>query len=508
MTILGMRRLPLARSVDRLRQTGAVMALGLAFGWLQACTTNPATGRSDFTPFMSPSDEIKVGGEQHGLILSQFGGSYQDPKIQGYVNDLGQRLAAKSELSTLKWTFTVLDSDIINAFALPGGYVYVSRGLVALADNEDQLAGVIGHEIGHVTARHAANRYSAAVGSQIGVTGAAILSDIFLGGGSGRAISQAGGAAAQSYLAGYSRGQELESDSLGVRYLDRIDYDTAAMAGFLDKLGRESALLAKLQGQTPRGFSYLDTHPPTDERVRKATALAAKTPGSGTPGSPRAFLDKIDGLVYGDSSAQGFRRGREFAHPGLRLAFEVPPGFFMLNFPDKLVASGPDGTTLIFDGGEKPWQGTPEDYLTKQWAPKLRLQGVEQVRANGLKAATGYTQVRTNSGTSALRLAVISWPDGRVYRLQMLAPPDKFRQYDPAFKAAITSFRQLSASEAGALKPYRVRPYRVRRSDTVASLSARLPFTKLAEERFRVLNGLNETDTLRPGTWIKTVAAR
>ena len=142
---------------------------------MQSCTTNPATVSSDFTPFMSPEDEIRIGAQEHKKILAQFGGAYQDKKIHAYVNGLGQRLAAKSELPKLKWTFTVLDSDIINAFALPGGFVYISRVLLALADTEDQLAGVLGHEIGHVTARHAANRYSAAVGTNVGLTGAAIL---------------------------------------------------------------------------------------------------------------------------------------------------------------------------------------------------------------------------------------------------------------------------------------------------------------------------------------------
>lgn len=492
----------------RLAPLAAIVMMALVLPWLQACTTNPATGGSDFTPFMSPDDEIKIGAQEHQKILAQFGGPYQDKRIQAYVNDLGQRLAAESELPDLKWTFTVLDSDIINAFALPGGYVYISRGLMALADTEDQLAGVIGHEIGHVTARHAANRYSAAVGTSIGLTGAAILADIFLGSGSGQIIQQAGGAAAQGFLASYSRGQELESDALGVRYLSRTGYDTQAMADFLEKMGREADLLAKLRNSSPRGFSYMDTHPPTEERVQKATALARQNPGAATSGSRKAFFQKIDGLVYGDSAEQGFRRGRKFAHPGLRLAFEVPENYHMLNFPDRLVAQGPNGAVLIFNQAPQKYSIPPDQYLTQVWAPKLGLRGVQRATVNGLTAATGYAQARTNSGNAFVRLGAIAWPDGTIYRFQFVAPAANARQADSGFLETLRSVRQLSAKEAAALKPYRVRPYQVRRGDTVASVAAKLPFDRLAEERLRVLNGLGPQDGLTAGDWIKIVSER
>jgi predicted Zn-dependent protease len=488
-----------------LRRLVAVALLSICLPWLQTCTTNPATGASEFTPFMSPEDEVKVGVEQHRQILAEFGGAYEDRRIQAYVNDLGQRLAAQSELPDLKWTFTVLDSDIVNAFALPGGFVYVSRGLLALADTEDQLAGVLGHEIGHVTARHAANRYSAAAGTSILVTSAAILSDIFLGGGTGQLIGQAGGIAAQGFLASYSRSQELQADELGIRYLARTDYDTESMADFLAKMEDEASLLAKLQNDAPRGFSYLDTHPPTEERVAEARQLAAATPGSQKPGTRQAFFQKIDGLIYGDSPEQGFRKGREFLHPGLRIAFQVPQGFFLLNSPQKLIARGPDGTAIVFDAAPQGFSGGPSQYLT-QWTSGARLQGREDFTTHGLPGATGYAQARTNSGTALLRLAAIAWPDGRIYRFQFLAPASKANQYDPEFKQVLQSFRQLSTKEAAALRPDRIHPYRVRSGDTVSSLARRLPFDKLAEERLQVLNGLNSGTSLAPGTWIKMVS--
>ncbi len=490
------------------RNAGVAALLALTLSWLQACTINPATGGSNFTPFMSPDDEVRIGSQEHQKILAQFGGVYQDQAIQNYVSGLGQKLASTSELPNLKWTFTVLDSDIINAFALPGGFVYISRGLLALADTEDQLGGVLGHEIGHVTARHAANRYSAAVGTGIGITGAAILADIFLGQGAGQAVQQIGGSAAQGFLASYGRSQELQSDELGVRYLNRNGYDTQAMAGFLDKMGQETALLARLRNETPRGFSYMDTHPPTEERVQKATALAKKTPGSGKSGTSEAFIRRIDGLIYGDSPEQGFRRGREFAHPGLKLAFEVPPNYHMHNFPDRLVAQGEQGAAVIFDRADKRYSISPGQYLTGVWAPKLRLQGVQQLQVNGLDAATGFAQVRTDSGTVGLRLGVVAWPDGTMYRFQFISPASLARQNDPGFMETLRSFRQLSSSEANQLMPLRIRPYKVRRGDTLASVASQLPFTNLAEDRLRVLNGLTANQQLTAGQWIKVVSAR
>ncbi len=491
----------------RVRAAGLAALAVLALPLLQSCTTNPATGGSDFTPFMSPEDEVKVGAEEHQKILAQFGGTYQNAEIQAYVDRLGQQLAAKSELPELKWTFTVLDSEIINAFALPGGYVYISRGLLALADTEDQLAGVIGHEIGHVTARHAANRYSAAVGTSIGLTGAAILAEVFLGSGTGQIIQQAGGAAAQGFLASYSRDQELQADSLGVRYLSRTDYNSQAMAGFLDKMDQEAALIAKLRGEAPRGFSYFDTHPPTQERVQKATEEAKETPGSGSPGSREAFYKKIDGLIYGDSPEQGFRRGRQFLHPGLRLAFEVPPGYYMLNFPDRLIAKGSNGSTIVFDRAEKKYPIPPAQYLSAVWASGLNLQGLQSLTVNGLNAATGYARVRTDQGDVALRLGAVAWPDGTMYRFQFISPLSSARQNDPAFVETLRSFRQLSAGEAAALKPLRVRPYRVKSGDSLAGIARRLPFDKLADERLRVLNGLKPNESLAAGRWIKIVTA-
>ena len=232
----------------------AAAALALA-----ACSVNPATGERNFTAFMSPEDELRVGREEHPKVVEQFGGVYNDPKVAAYVDRVGQNLVRVSELPEVDFTFTVLDDDIVNAFALPGGYVYISRGLLGLANSEAELAGVLGHEIGHVTGRHSAQRYSQSVLAGIGTVGVSILSSVFLG---TTAVGDAVGQGANVYLQGFSREHEFEADTLGVRYLSRTGYETSAMASFLASLQAFSALEAKVSGLPDPASRYnIMSHP-------------------------------------------------------------------------------------------------------------------------------------------------------------------------------------------------------------------------------------------------------
>ncbi|MFZ9632780.1 MAG: M48 family metalloprotease, partial [Alphaproteobacteria bacterium] len=227
----------------------AFLALLAASCALGGCSANPATGSRSFTAFMSPEEEARLGRQEHPKIVAQFGGEHGDQRLRAYVSRLGDALAARSEMPGLEWRFTILDSDVVNAFALPGGHVYATRALLALASSEAELAGVLGHEIGHVTARHTAQRYSSGVLAQAGTTAATILGGVFLGSAGAQLAQSTVGGTAQLALAGYSRDQEFEADTLGVRYLARGGYDTAAMASFLAKMQMESALQAELAGR-------------------------------------------------------------------------------------------------------------------------------------------------------------------------------------------------------------------------------------------------------------------
>jgi predicted Zn-dependent protease len=281
-------------------------AVGFLLSLLAACAVAPGTGRTIFTGGMSQEDEKAIGFEQHPKMVEEFGGGYADADLQTYVSRVGQKLARQSELPNLTFTFTVLDSPIVNAFALPGGYVYVSRGLLTLAGNEAELASVLGHEIGHVTARHSAERYGQSMAVGIASVGLGVFG--------GNLASQAGQSLGTLALRSYSRDQELESDTLGIRYMARAGYDTEAAATFLRKMYAQS------RPEDADSFSLLQTHPRTLDRVNQAIKKSAVQPVPEPIVGKRAYLQAIDGMIYGDnpeSLALRFRGAAGFP-PGQR----------------------------------------------------------------------------------------------------------------------------------------------------------------------------------------------
>mgnify|MGYP006425527975 CR=1 FL=1 len=481
-----------------LRQRLMALALALTLPALTTCARAPATGDPIFTGGMTMEKEREIGAEQHPKLVKAFGGEYEDPQMRGYVDELGETLAAQSELPNLDWTFTLLDTPVVNAFALPGGYVYVTRGLVSLANNEAELAGVIGHEIGHVTARHSAERYGGSILANV----AGLASAIFLGGEAARATSSLG----QVALASYSRSQEFQADSLGVRYLARTDYEAEAMATFLDSLQANTELQATLRGNPDAAdqFNIMQTHPRTPERVRAAIDDAAQTL-DGTITAREPFLDQIAGLRYGYSPEEGFVRGRRFLHPTLRFAFEVPEGFTLFNAATQVTAFGPEGAVIVFDRAQKPGSADPLTYLQRDWAANARLQEVERVSVNGLEAATGRTQGRIRQGRRDFRLVAIRYDDDTIYRFMFVTKPGSTARFNVPFRETTHSFRALDESEAQALKPLTLRIHTVQQGESVDSLARQMPFDDHQVLRFRTLNGLKEGDSLTPGQTVKLV---
>ncbi|MBU0725018.1 MAG: M48 family metalloprotease [Alphaproteobacteria bacterium] len=487
---------PAAR-VSRLLAVGAVLGLTAA---LPACSTNPATGAQQFAGLMSPQQEKQVGDEQHAQVMAQFGGAYDNQQVASYVNQMGQTLAGQSEMPDLTFTFTVLDSPVINAFALPGGYVYVTRGLVALAENEAELAGVVAHEIGHVTARHSAVRYSQSAVAGVGVALLGVLT------GSSE-LANVAGYGAQAYLQSYSRGQEFEADTLGVRYLTRAGYAPDAMASFLSKLDQHSRLQAQLAGKSPDVVdqtNIMATHPRTLDRVQAAQEAA----GVAAVANPRigrdTHLARIDGMLYGENPKQGFVRGQEFIHPDLRFRFTVPEGYTMVNGQTQVQATGPNGASIVFDLNKAQGNPAPRDYLAA-WGKTLQISGIEQIDVNGLQGATGAARANTNRGPADVRLVAIAAGDGSFYRFAFITPPQSTQQLSAGLRETTYSLRRLSASEAGSVKPQRLDIYRVRQGDTAARLAARMPAGPLAEQRFAVLNGLEPGQNPAVGSSVKLV---
>ncbi|MEM9441732.1 MAG: M48 family metalloprotease [Pseudomonadota bacterium] len=478
-----------------------------------ACTqvVNPATGQTEYTA-MSPEQEKSVGKSEHPKILQQFGGEYDDLELQAYVTQIGERLQVVSELPELDFTFTLLNSDVVNAFALPGGYVYVSRGLLALAENEAELAGVMAHEIGHVTARHSAQRYSRGVLAQGGAALGTIAAGILLGGEAAKATQQALGTGAQAYLAGYSREQEFQSDELGVRYLTRAGYDATAMATFLEKLGEQSQLARKLAGKEDApdpSTSMFATHPRTPDRVRRAAENAANAaPSAGRIGR-NEYLQKIDGMIYGDDPAQGFVRGTTFVHPELRFAFKAPDGYRLQNTPKAVIGRNKAGNVIRFDGAKKR-SSSMRDYMAKEWAKELKIQSLKRINSfelDGLPAVSAGTNGKTKDGTSVdVGLAAIEIADNQVYRFMFISPGGASEAESRAAKKTVESFRVLSDKQAAQYQPKRIDVVRAGARDDTAAFARRMAVDDLPELQFQVLNGLSDGEEPESGSFVKLIS--
>ncbi|MDY0882195.1 M48 family metalloprotease [Dongia soli] len=477
---------------------------------LGACTTatSPATGRT-FTTSLSPQQEAQLGRQEHPQILAEFGGAYDaQPDLTAYVTSVGQSVAATAERKDVTYTFTILDTPDVNAFAVPGGYVYITRGLLALANNEAEIAGVLGHEIGHINARHTAERMGQEQKAQIGVLGATLLGAI-LGGETGANLL--GGAVqqgAQYRLAHYSQEQEFEADSLGVRYLKRSAYDPQAMATFLADLRSQSQLEAQLAGQDPNAVdadNMLASHPRTVDRVQRAIAEAGSEPAAGAKLDADTYLQKIDGLIFGDDPRNGIIDGTRFIHPSLHFAFTVPQGYKLVNQPDMVGATGPQDAVITFTLASPQPSGALADYIASgQIAQNVTFQNVQAVTINGMPAATGTAAVNTNKGSRNVRVVLVKHPEGRVYQFLFFATPNTASSLDSAFLQTAQSFQQIGGDEGARYRPKRVHIVTVQEGDTVQSLSARM-VTGANEDWFRVLNNLKPGEEPQVGRKVKIV---
>jgi predicted Zn-dependent protease len=475
--------------------TGCVLLLAAA------CTpvVNPVTGETQYTA-LSQADEIKMGREEHPKVLAEYGGAYADQKLQAYVVGIGNRLAKASDVPDEKFTFTLLDSDIVNAFALPGGYVYVSRGLLALADNEAELAGVLGHEIGHVAARHTAQRVTQQQYGQVGTLLATVLGGALLGDTGAQLGQQLGGAGTAAWVQGYSRSQELEADQLGVKYLARAGYDPHAMATFLGALEANDKLQAKLKGTSDAQAapSWLASHPRTEDRIVQAADAAANAQGGGEIDRDR-FLGEIDGLVWGDSPDQGFVRGRTFIHPVMKIEFTAPSGFQLQNGPSAVLGQDGSGRAMIFDA-DKGGRGDMAAYLQQDWAKKP-LQDVQRLTVNGRPAAIGFAQVSIGGSPGAAMLAAIDGGD-TIYRF-IYAKRGGLGQGDIAdFQQSLESFGTPSAADLAKARARRIEVVKVASGDTLQSLADRMDVDQLKQDYFITLNG---PDAVVPGQKVKLI---
>lgn len=463
---------------------------------LAACSTNPATGRSQFAALMSPQQENQVGAEEHQKIIKEYG-VYDNRAIAAYVSGIGTKVTQNTERPDVTYTFTVLDSPVVNAFALPGGYVYVTRGLLALAGSEAELAAVLAHEVGHITGRHSAERYSRSVVTSLGANVLAAALD-------SAGAAQALGLGSQLYLSSYSRSQESEADTLGIRYLARGGYNPAAMTSFLQSLQNSSALEAQIAGRSSGpGLSYFSTHPATSDRVAKTRGEVAQFPQQGVL-DRNTYLAKIDGMTYGDSAKQGFVRNNVFYHPSLGFKFEVPSDFQIANKPSEVVAVSKTGAVMVFDMIKNPGID-PLSYLTTSWMKDEQMSNPERITVNGMQGASAGFKGRVNGEVMTIQLVAIEYSPNAFARFQIGIPPKITQQQLDALKRSSYSFARMNAQDKAAAKPMTIDVVTAKGGDSVAALAAQMPFDTFKQERFRVLNGLSMNDQLQAGQRYKVI---
>ena len=439
---------------------------------------------------------------QHPQVLAEFGGAETGPR-GAYVDGIGRRIAATSGLAGPSLRFTALNSAVENAFALPGGYVYVTRQLMGLMNDEAELGFVLGHETAHIAARHAQARESASRRTSIfgvlgAVLGAAVGSPSI-----GNLLSQG----AQLRTLSFSRGQEYEADTLGIRYLSAAGYDPLASSSMLAALGRSAALDARTQGRSTRSTpEWAQTHPLNENRSRQAATLAQRTPRAGTGLRNRdTYLAQIDGLMVDDDPAQGVIDGRTFTHPDLRLQFTVPVGYQMQNGTTAVTVAGSGGqaqfSTGRFDGDFNRYIGQVIYGLTEGKA-QVALSPLQQTTINGLPAGFVTGRAQTSSGVVDLSVMAYRFDANTAYHFVMLTRGGAGMQ---PFGAMLDSLRRITPAEAAAIRPRVIDVVTVKPGDTIASLGARMAYRDYRVERFVSLNGIANGARLVPGQKVKLV---
>jgi predicted Zn-dependent protease len=431
---------------------------------------------------------------EHERILSSYGGSYDDPKLEALISKTVDRLVAASERPDLAYKVTILNSGAVNAFALPTGQLYVTRGLIALASDTSELSSVLAHEMAHVLAKHAAIREDEAKKTLVATRVFAEMSN-------DPDMTALALAKSKLTMAGFSRAQEFEADGIGVGISSRANFDPFGAARFLSAMEKNAALKAPRNAFDPRSRDFLSSHPATPERVQNAQANARQyTSPDSTERDKESYLNAIDNLVYGEDPSEGFVRGRRFLHPKLGFTYQAPETFVLENTAQAVVGVREDGTQAMrFDVVRVPSEQTLGDYLNSGWMDNVDKASTEDLTINGFPAATA-----TASGeqwqfrTYALRFG------SDVYRF-IFAAKTQSAEADKSFRATVNSFRRLTLAEIQAARPLRIKVITVQPGDTVESLAHRMQGVDRPLDRFRILNGLEARSTVKPRDKVKIV---
>jgi predicted Zn-dependent protease len=466
-----------------------------------ACATNPVTGKRQIS-LMSEAQEISMGRELDAQVRQEMG-VYQDDDLQRYVQELGMSLAKRSQRPNLPWSFAVLDSPAVNAFALPGGYIYITRGILPYLDNEAQLVGVLGHEIGHVTARHSAQQYTRAMGAQLGV----LVGSIFVPG--VRPFSDLAEGGLGVLFLKFGRDAELQADALGAQYAATGGWDPAQVPAFLTTLARISEVTDR--NGVP---NWLATHPQPENRAELVIETVKKVQTERSDGGTWTierdnYLSRIDGIVFGDSPEDGIVRGNLFLHPPLRFALEFPDGWEITNSDEQVVAQEPGNKVFIVLRTIEPSLGRTLDQVGLQ---HMRESGYKPTDATlttigGMQAFVGTYQGNASGIGQVMARGAHVVHNRTTYFIGGIAAPDLYPRVVSDFDRTIQSFRQLSPAEADAVEPNIVDLYTAREGDTWQSIAQRAGAGLVSASTLAIMNDHAIDEQPKPGTRLKIVVA-
>ncbi len=466
-----------------------------------SCATNPVTGKKDIS-FISKQQEIAMGQQADPEVINQFG-LYPNDQLQKFINEKGQKMVAVSHRKDLKYEFKIIDSPILNAFAVPGGYVYFTRGIMAHFNNEAQFAGVLGHEIGHIAARHSAQQQSKTMLAQIGLVVGMVISPTF---------AQFGEQAQQTLsllFLKFGRDDESQSDQLGVEYSTKIGYDASQMADFFLTLKREQE-----QSETEPIPDFLSTHPNPADRYDKVKELAAewkqKVKNTNLQVNRNSYLKMIDGIVYGEDPRQGFVESNVFYHPELKFQFPVPTGWAYQNSPQQFQMAPKDGKAMM---ALTLVPGKTLEEAANAMLQKYQLQALEtkSVTVNGLPALAMVAdqkpqqdQQQQQSPTIRTLTYLIQY-DNNIYSLMGISAATDFENYFTAFSSTMQQFRKLTDPNFLNRKAERIRVKTVTKSGTLSQVLRQYNVPEKRLNEMAILNGMELDESINAGSLIKVV---
>jgi predicted Zn-dependent protease len=447
---------------------------------------------------VKPAEQAKAA-QQHPQIVAQFGGAIEGP-LGAYVTSIGEKSSRAANLAG-QCKFTVINSDVVNAFAVPGCYIYVTRGLMTIMNSEDELSAVLNHEVGHIVGKHSYRRQRASLLSTLGAVALGVATR-------SQDVMQQAAQLAQVYTLSYSRAQEHESDDYGVRYLQANGYNLYAASDIMGALGAQEALDARVNNREARQIpNWARTHPVSAERVARTSAAAQRAGGTRTspPETVTPFFNAIAGMRVGDDPEQGFINGRAFAHPTIKIAFEAPTGFTMANSPQAVQIQGPNSMKGQFTGGANLTGGL--DAYANAALRAILGQTPAQVgtpqatSVNGIPAVSQLARAQTQSG-QAMDVAVMAYNvNNKGYHFVIVGPAGQLN----STYAMTQSMRILSDSEIANLRPRQLEIVTVRSGDTIASLAARMAYNDFQVDRFKMINAIETDRALVPGEKLKIV---